>query len=222
MRTKTMAKKKKKRPLDDSDFYFLSDQTIELLDKKAVKRFERAKTQCGILKIDELNVIKVCKKLYENLAADNKKAFLQLAVYMYRWAWIKGRKKHKKEPDAKWLEAILNAYNPITKYIYTHEVERKRDYTAEAVIASPTKEYEFRRGLSYWSRMTAHYADTVADQAALKAFKDADVKKVMWISQRDDRVCVECKDRDGRIYPIDQVPPKPHVNCRCYLQPVPS
>lgn len=58
------------------------------------------------------------------------------------------------------------------------------------------------------------------DRAAITAYRDAGVEEVMWITQRDGRVCEECITLNGLIFPIDRVPDKPHYNCRCYLEPV--
>ena len=33
-------------------------------------------------------------------------------------------------------------------------------------------------------------------------------------------VCEYCEPRDGKVYPVIAVPPKPHLNCRCRLIPV--
>ena len=82
------------------------------------------------------------------------------------------------------------------------------------------KSKEFRRGLLYWGRFTANYSDIVADEAVIKAFKDSGVKRVRWITEGDNKVCDECHDRHGEIYPIDDIPPKPHVGCRCKLEAV--
>lgn len=196
--------------------YELSDKTISLLNKKAVKRFNKAKTECAILNFDELNVINAIKSLYANLESDNQKAFLELSQAVY--ADI--NRKKGEEPDLTWLLALLDSYDPVTKYVYSHEVDRKRDYTAEAVIASKNKPSAFKKGLSLWSKMTAYYADDVEWQSTLKAFKDAGVKYVMWHTEEDDRVCEECEPLDKKVFAIDKVPPKQHWGCRCVLQPL--
>lgn len=199
--------------------YQLADKTIELLNRKAIKRFEEAKSKAALLKFDELNVITICKDLYAKLADDNQSAFLELAQEQYAAAEPHGFKK----PDMGWLLELLLMYDPVTLYVYQNEVERKRDRTAEAINASTSraaKAVEFRRGLSYWAQMTAHYADEVNDKATLKAFEDAGVKKVRWNTLLDGHECETCRERDGKVYPIEKVPPKPHWRCRCWLTAV--
>lgn len=169
-----------------------------------------------MLDFDELTVIKACKELYKDLDADNRKAFLELAVLVYEEAEPNGGKA----PDRDWLDSYLLEYCPITKYVYDHEVSRKREYLQEAVVASTAKAVEYRKALSRWSNMTAQYADNVTDEAVLKAYRDAGIEQVMWVAQLDDRTCETCRERHGTVYPIDSVPDKPHWRCRCRLKPV--
>lgn len=192
--------------------YALSDRSSKLLNRKAIRRFDKAKKDCNLLHFDELNVIKVLTALYKALAADNKQAFLDLAILAYQDAQPHG----KKEPDKSWLLALLDSYDPVALYVYAHEVDRKRDYAIESVVASKGKAKEFRRALKYWARMTGHMTDRITDEATLKAYQDAGVKFVKWNSEHDSKVCEKCDARDGKIYPIDKAPPKEHLNCRCY------
>ena len=164
------------------------------------------------MKFDELNVLGVCKRLYAALDSDNFKTFLELAIKKYLEANPGGRNL----PDSDWLLDFLEEYDPVTKYVYRNEVERKRDRLAEAVNASTAKVTEFNRGLGYWMQMTSHYADSVSDAATIKAFRDSGVTAIKWNAQKDGRACLPCLDRDGNIYPIDKIPPKPHWGCRCY------
>lgn len=196
-----------------SDFYKETDKTIISLNRLAIRRFREAQREAGLMKWDELTVIRVVKKLYKDLAADNRKAFLELARKVYNGVEPHGDKR----PDGDWLDAFLLEYGPVTKYVYLHEVDRKRDRTTEAIIASTDKAKEFRRGLLYWGQMTAQTCLDVTDAAALKAWKDAGVKKVRWITERDEKVCKTCRGRDGKVYPIDKVPSKSHWGCRCHL-----
>lgn len=194
------------------NWYSLSDRTQTWLNDRAIRRFERARKEG----FDELNVIKATKQLYKDLDKDNAGAFLELAREQYESVDPSG----DKPPDKAWLLAILALPNPLTKYIYDAEVYRKRDRAAEAVNASTAKVAEYRKALKYWSRMTGWYADIITDEAGLKSFRDAGVKKVIWRTQKDGKVCHECEERDGVEYPINNIPPKPHLGCRCYFTAV--
>ena len=201
--------------------YEMSDKASQLLNRKAVRRFEAARRKLALLSFDELNVIKTVKTLYRDLAADNKKAFTDLAIMAYEDAAGKELDDEEDELMALWLMSeVLDKPNPVTGYIYKNEVERKRDRLTESINASTKKRNEFQKALRLWSRQTAAYCDIVTDEATLKAFRDTGVKKVRWITELDDKVCSVCGPRDGKVYDIDKVPPKPHVNCRCVMKPV--
>jgi SPP1 gp7 family putative phage head morphogenesis protein len=60
------------------------------------------------------------------------------------------------------------------------------------------------------------------DEATIDGYKDAGVSKVKWNTEIDGRECSVCRERNGKVYEIGNVPPKPHRNCRCYLSPVPK
>lgn len=218
--------------------YEISDKASRLLNRKAILRFASAKQKAVQLKFDELSVIEICKDLYKALAKDNRKAFRDLAVMAYKQA-----DPHGDEDDELFelwlLEQVLDRPNEVTHYTYTHEVDRKRERLAEAVNSVPvfgkgqvslqkpgktakgtTKTMEFNRALRLWARQTAEYCDIVTDEATLKSYKDAGVKRVIWRTEEDDKVCPVCGPLDGKVYDIDKVPVKPHVNCRCWLEAV--
>lgn len=198
--------------------YELSDKASKLLNRKAVRRFEAARRKCVIAGFDELNVIKTVKALYRDLAADNKKAFTDLAIMAYEDAAERELDDEEDELMGLWLMSeVLDKPDPVTGYIYTNEVERKRDRATESINASTKKRKEFQKAMRYWSRMSGEYADLVTDAATLKAFQDTGVKKVRWITEPDEKVCSVCGPRDGKVYDIDKVPIKPHWGCRCWL-----
>lgn len=169
------------------------------------------------MKFDELNVLENVKELYDGLEKDNEEIFMQLARSQYKEQNPNSDKKLSK----KWLLGILEDTDPVTKYVYTNEVLRKQDYIFEAITGSKaSKGAQFTRGMKLWAGMTAQYADTIADKATLQAYSDKGYSRVEWVTQEDDRVCDECWERDGKIYPINDIPPKPHWRCRCYYVPV--
>lgn len=201
--------------------YKAADRAIRLLNKRAVRRFSDTKSQLSLLKFDELTVIRLIKSLYEQLEADNQEVFLDLAQMVYeRTMKDLDEKQFLEEVTELWLLDFLSQDSPVTKYIYAHEVTRKREYVTEAVNAAPDKATEMDKGLIKWSRFTGWYADLVADEAAMKAFKDSGVRRVRWNTEHDDRVCDVCGPLDGKIFDIDKAPPKQHPGCRCYYTAV--
>lgn len=203
-------------PTAEEQWYRLSDQAQELLNRRATKRFEDAKDEAAQDGFDELSVLEVTRTLYQDLSRDNQEIFLELAQERYQEAEPHG----EEPPDLAWLLALLAAYNAVTKVIYDNDVDRKRQYTAEGINSSTAKVTEFRRGLHYWADLTATYSDIVTDESTLKAYRDAGVKKVRWATAGDEKVCDTCRERNGKVYPINAIPPKPHRRCRCIWEAV--
>ena len=203
-------------PTEEQRWYRLADRATELLNRKATKRFEDAKDEAAQHGFDELNVLEVTRTLYQDLQADNQSVFLELAQERYQEAEPHG----EEPPDLAWLLALLAAYSAVSKVVYNNEVDRKRGYTAEGINSSTAKVTEFRRGLHYWADFTGQFADEITDEVTLKAYRDAGVKKVEWHTVLDGKECETCKERDGKIYPINAVPPKTHKRCRCWLEAV--
>ena len=198
------------------NFYETTDKAIELLNRRATKRFEDAKDKAAKDGFDELSVLSVTRELYDQLEADNRQVYLELAQERYQEAEPHG----EEPPDLAWLLALLAAYSTVSKVVYNNEVDRKRGYTAEGINSSTAKVTEFRRGLHYWADFTGQFADEITDEVTLKAYRDAGVKKVEWHTVLDGKECETCKERDGKIYPINAVPPKTHKRCRCWLEAV--
>ena len=198
------------------NFYETTDKAIELLNRRATKRFEDAKDKAAQDGFDELSVLSITRTLYDQLEQDNQKIFLELAQERYQEAEPHG----EEPPDLAWLLALLAAYSAVSKVVYNNEVDRKRGYTAEGINSSTAKVTEFRRGLHYWSDFTGQFADEITDEATLKAYRDAGVRRVRWVTAGDEKVCETCRERNGKVYSINAIPPKPHRRCRCIWEAI--
>lgn len=192
--------------------YNYTDKVIRYMKKRFIRLFSNYKQ---LTSFDELNVIQSSKALYEELEKITEECLLLIAKRAYQ------------DHDGKvinaittaWLLGWLNEYDPVTKYVYKHEVERKCARFAESVIASANKSEEIDVALRYWSNMVAQYAISITDRAAEQAYRDNGVVQVIWVTVKDERRCKECRKRHNQIYDIDKIPPKPHIGCRCYLLP---
>ena len=192
--------------------YEYTDVIIRYLNKRFIEVFYRLKS---LVSFDELNVLQSTRLIYDELMQITEEKLLELAVYYYNGTV----KNPKTNIDREWLYLILDDYDPITKYVFLHEVERKRARLAESILASQNKSNEIDTALRYWSAMVAQYAIEVTDAATKQAYIDDGVERVMWVSMLDDRRCKECEKREGKVYDIFDVSPKPHIGCRCYLVP---
>lgn len=190
--------------------YEYTDKVIAYIDKQLIERYSRLKS---LVSFDELNVLQEVNTLYREIDIIVRKAFLDLANKVYR----ENVRRAIRSLDEQWLDNLLNAYDPVSKYVFTHEEDRKCARLIEAVIASSTKAQEIDAALRSMSFMCRIYAVRITDEAVLQAFKDEGEDLVKWVAEKDEKTCSVCHRRDGKIYEIDLLPPKPHPNCRCYF-----
>ena len=203
------------------------DKLLAGVKKKLRTEFNRL----GSMGFDELNVVntrKVTQEMYDRLLANNETVYLGAA----RKAYDKAAKSAKAagysgeegtKIDGSWLEAFLIGYNLVTGYLYGREADRKRLRLNEQILTA--REFDSRelfnsslqKAANLWWTQTVQYGISVVDEATLAAFKDMGVKKVRWDAADDEKTCPTCGSRDGKIYDILKVPPKPHYNCRCML-----
>ena len=212
--------------------YRLADKLLDQLKKLIRREFNRL----GIFGFDELNAPRVTAEtteLFDRLMRENKKQYLKVAQKAYADAVALAVAAGYENPGTNrisemWLIGLLGAYNFVSGYLYESEAERKRLRLAEQMLTA--KEYlnrtlyndSLRRSANLWWTQTAHYMLDAVDTATLDGYKDSGVENVLWNTNIDGRECKTCRERNGRVYPIDKVPPKAHRGCRCYLTPVPK
>ena len=177
---------------------------------------------------DEVNaprLTSLTQAMIERLLKENKKAFLKIAKEATEEAAddIKGKPILT---DEKYVDGILGEYNPVTGYLYYPEADRKRSRLVEALITAMVinsrADYhkELRKFANLWHTQTLQYGETMVDKTRVNTFKKNGITKIRWITQGDEKVCKECRERNGVIYAIDKIPPKPHYRCRCWYEPI--
>jgi SPP1 gp7 family putative phage head morphogenesis protein len=186
--------------------YSYADREVAKLNRYFIQEF----LGFSAIRIDELNVLRNTKAMYARMDDKARRAFVRIA------------RNQKDDITPLVALALLAEYDPVTKYVYEHEVDRKRMRFAEAYIASNGNPAEAKTALRLWSNMIRQYSISVTDEALLLSYKKAGVEYVKWITEEDERRCAECAARHNKIYPIDRIPPKPHINCRCYFVPCES
>ena len=203
--------------------YSLADKAIRDLNKRNLRSFDRLKT----LRFDDLNIFRIVSEVYETSARIARRRYVSIAYYAYIEAMIQAgitRKDAEKAADEDivedWIIEMMDNENETTLYRFDTETERKKARLAEALAVAHNKIDEIEKALRYWSLQLAQYADEAVWIGTVNGFKDAGVKEVRWIAVNDRGVCKECWDRNGRIYPIDDVPGPAHFRCRCTLEPV--
>jgi SPP1 gp7 family putative phage head morphogenesis protein len=191
--------------------YSKADKTIEYINKQYIKLFDR------MMATDELNVIASSYDIYDSAykLIEQESARLVKSVY----------KSYRKGDDGSFdplafVLVLLLAYNPVTKYVFKNELDRKRSRFAEGVIASDTPMEEVALAKRLLLGITAQFLDDTTFDGMVQAYKDNGTKEVKWVTAEDDKRCKECKSRHGLIYKIDKIPPKPHIHCRCWVEEV--
>ena len=187
--------------------YSKTDKTIAYLNKQYARMFRR------VTAFDELNVIEASREVYDEAYTLAEREATRLAEVIY--------KDHSKEERvfdaAGFVLALILAYNPVTKYVFKNEIERKRARFAEGLIASDTPHEEIARAKRLLAATNAQFMDDVTFDTMVTAFRDNGTRYVRWVTSPDDRRCKVCARMHGKRYPIDRVPPKPHIHCRCWV-----
>lgn len=209
--------------------YKETDKYISKL-KKVLKREYQ---QMGLAGWDELNVIRVRKRtksLFRRIDDMNRKAYRHICKYvedLLLYEFLDDLDDLERKPSpSKVVEKSLGSYNPVTGYLYDKEWERKRLRMVEEIMTAATiqdrERYlkSLKRTFDLMFTQSSQYAQDVADTMETEVYKAASIPRVMWVTERDNRVCEECRERDGKIYPLDNVPPKPHYHCRCRIKPI--
>ena len=177
---------------------------------------------------DETNIVGVRKhvnKLYKNVYKTVKDEFLKVAKEVeqeiYGELIVLGFDGDLKEIDETWLEDFFNAYNPVTKYVFSNELDRKKSRLFESLVASNlVKEQSYKTAENLLKRQISQYSIDLEDAVTMKVFLDLGVEKVQWVAEQDFKTCDVCSELDGEIFDIDEAPDKQHYNCRCWLKAV--
>lgn len=225
--------------MKDTDIYTAADKAIQVMNRDMLRDFGKLKTS----RLDELHIIRSVTAVYTEQARKARKRYLEvgmeaflLGLFLCGTEGRKARQMARKSITAKWLDEILSEPDLVTGYRFDRETERKAQRLAEALIAEAErqsapgsgkkppaatgKDQLIDRAVREWSRQVGQYAIGITDDALMEAYEAAEQQEVRWVSVRDNRRCTECRERDGKVYRLDEVPPKPHFNCRCRIVPV--
>lgn len=213
--------------------YEYTDKIIAFINRQAVKKFRSLRSK-NLAKIDEVTILGYVESLYSQLYDTTVRAYLKLANWSYFEYWFLYQQTYDKKSDIpkrerksrennyrlKDIEKYLGESSPVTQYIFNKECDRKRSRLFEAIVASEGEKKVIDTALRQWSKMTAEYAVQVTDKAVMDSYKANGIKKVVWFTEEDERVCGTCGALHGKVFNIDKVPPQPHWGCRCYLVPL--
>ena len=171
-------------------------------------------------------MIRTVASVYKTSNQRARKRYYEVAFEAYvlgmMLCGVDPKEAHKMAEKAiteQWVDGMLTRVDPVAKYNFDAETERKAYRLAEALEVSAQRNREIDAALKAWSQQLGQFAINITDYALMKAYQDAGIEKVEWVDAGDQRVCGECYSRNGKVYSIDSVPPKPHVGCRCVIVP---
>ena len=204
------------------NYYAPCDVAIKSMNREIVEDFGRLKMS----KLDDINVIRTVVTVYRTEAKKARKRYWEVAFEAYILAMIilgeenrKSQQMADKSITMEWVDRFLEETNQVTQYRFNNEVERKAYRLAEQLEVTPDRNRAIDKAMKDWSRQIGQYAIDFTDQAVIQAFKDAGIKEAEWVTENDEKRCNSCESLDGQVFPIDEIPPKPHYGCRCRLKP---
>ena len=205
------------------NYYAPCDVAIKSMNREIVEDFGRLKMS----KLDDINVIRTVVTVYRTEAKKARKRYWEVAFEAYILAMIilgeenrKSQQMADKSITMEWVDRFLEETNQVTQYRFNNEVERKAYRLAEQLEVTPDRNRAIDKAMKDWSRQIGQYAIDFTDQAVIQAFKDAGIKEAEWVTENDEKRCNSCESLDGQVFPIDEIPPKPHYGCRCRLKPL--
>lgn len=204
--------------------YEIPDATARKIAKKINSEFRHNR----LALFDEMSVVQIrshIKKLYKKCFSVIKSEFLKVllpfAQEIYDEALALGYDGDLRDFDEAWIEEFFDEYNPVTKYVFSNELERKESRLFESLVANEKVRHQsYITAEKLLIKQIEQYAIELADAITKVVHADLGVRKVKWIAEDDYKTCSVCNELDDQIFDIEDAPPKQHYNCRCYLIPI--
>lgn len=234
----TAEKRSQAETPEDVDIYEAADRAIREMNLEIVRDFGRLK----IAKFDELNILRTVTDLYRTQAKKAKRRYYEVGFEAYLLGLflcgVSGKRAYdmaEKAVTRDWIEELMEETNFVMLYRFNTETERKAQRLAETLSAITAErkahpgnaqgaaeglQAEIDRAMRAWSKQVAWYAIHVTDAGMETAYDDAGLDEVQWYAEKDERTCSECRGMDGKIFPVRQIPAKPHPGCRCRRIPI--
>lgn len=220
------------------DYYGPADNAIKQMDRDNLRAFSRLK----LADFDKISIVRLVLNMYETQASKAKKKYMELAFEAYLLGLMlteksisdrTARNMAKEAITEDWIDDLLTETDFVTLYRFNTETQRKAQRLVEALALVADRENEksllgtleetrnalIDQALKQWTKQLGQYAINVTDAAVIQAMDDAGVNWVQWVTERDQKVCTDCHQLDGRVFQIHEVPRKPHWKCRCKVIP---
>lgn len=204
----------------ESDPFEATDAVVSSAARRCVRAFSRLSSRLSTLDddMDDYVVMLWVWELYDDLWQAYVSALGTCFERAYSLVSVAA-------PPGDAVSSFLSTAQPIEGWVPRGEWERKRSYLFESLVAARASGASKRKAVDFarkrWGRQLSQSADDVTAIGMRRAYSDAGVTRVRWVTQRDERVCETCGPRDGRVYRVDRMPQYlAHYGCRCVLVPV--
>ena len=205
------------------DLYRPYEAYAAALKRKIKQEFNRIR----LAGFDELNVLRVkqlTEGIYERVDRLNRAAYADICDWVYEWVYVQ---YGKEPPDRDWTKVVddwLKGYDPVTRYLYGPELERKRLRLAEGILTAaagmdrPMLEDVLKTAASLLLTQSLQAGMDLLAEAETEAYTEADPEAmVQYHACDDDRTCKDCRDYDKKVFRISEAPRIPqHYRCRCW------
>ena len=164
-------------------------------------------------------------KLYKNVYKTILNEFLSILNPLYQEIYDEalalGFDGDMRDLDQAWVEEFFEEYNPVTKYVFSNELDRKESRLFEALVASSAEKIQsYKTAENLLTRQVKQYSVDLEDAVAMVVYKTIGAQKVIWNAEQDHKTCGICNELDGEIFDLNDAPQKQHYHCRCWLTPV--
>ncbi len=211
-----------------------------------VRAFNSLNREFQALNFDEMNVGKGYKTVTDKVTKTYKRCYdelidilILLALHYFeescgtviekkgdKLTYYIGKKdgfrKNKTFDARKFVEDYLSKPNRVVKYTFDKEYERKLTRTIDTIASSGNKSEMKKQidiAMRYWNRQAKQGGDNVSMESFIEGMKALGITRVKWVTEKDERVCAACAERDGKIFSIDRIFIPLHYNCRCNIEP---
>ena len=207
----------------NDDIFRHADAALMVILGDMSREFQNLGMTIGFDKLNVLETRLRVNAMYKRMDGVIRREYRKIARKAYREACEEANYRTDGFDDAEFVNGVLRAYDSVSDFVYTREWTRKRDRLFESIIATERGNQEMRknlkRGLDVLANQVRQYADNITAKARVFAFKNAGADVLVWITEKDERVCSVCAPRDEQFYPIEMLPDYPaHWHCRCKLE----
>ena len=204
--------------------YRQADEAVAKITTKIHREFRHNR----LALFDELNtaqtskhITKLYKKIYKIVKAEYAAILDYLVAEIADEAAALGFDGDIRDLDEGWIEEFFEEYNPVTKYVFSNELDRKKARLFEALVASVAEKHKsYQTAENLLMRQIRQSGIDFEDAVARTVYRKAGVTKVKWNAEKDHKTCGVCAELDGQVFQLEDAPPKAHYHCRCWYTPV--